>query len=40
MKKRLSMILGAIALMATGAASMGCIWMLIDEPNSNAILKD
>lgn len=40
MKKRLSMILGAVALMATGAASMGCIWMLIDEPNSIAALKD
>lgn len=40
MKKRLSMILGAIALMATGAASMGCLWWLSDEPESCNILLD
>lgn len=35
MKKRLSMILGAIAMMATGAASLGCIWFIADEPMTN-----
>lgn len=40
MKKRLSMILGAIALMATGAASMGCMWFMSDEPNSLDVFKD
>lgn len=40
MKKRLSMILGAIALMATGAASMGCWWAFIEEPDSCNILND
>ena len=32
MKKRLSMILGAIAFMMTGVASLGCSWWLCDEP--------
>lgn len=40
MKKRLSMILGAIALMATGAASMGCIILLIEEPDSCGLFND
>ncbi len=40
MKKRLSMLLGAIAMLATGAASLGCIWFMVDEPNSINILKD
>ena len=40
MKKRLSMLLGSIAMLATGAASMGCFWIVIDEPNSVGILKD
>lgn len=40
MKKRLSMILGAIAMMATGAASLGCMWFMVDEPCSNDIFKD
>ncbi len=35
MKKRLSMLLGAIAMLATGAASMGCPWFLCDEPDNN-----
>ena len=39
MKKRLSMLLAAVAMLATGAASMGCIWVLIDEPNSCDVLK-
>ncbi len=40
MKKRLSMILGAVALMATGAASLGCWWVFADEPNSCEIFND
>ncbi len=40
MKKRLSMILGAIALLATSSASMGCIWILADEPNATRIFND
>lgn len=34
MKKRLASVLAAIAVMATGAASIGCIWFFIDEPNA------
>jgi len=40
MKKRLSMLLGAIAMLATGAASMGCMWWIVEEPNSVGVFKD
>ena len=40
MKKRLASILADIAIMATGAASMGCSWWLLDEPNANNLLED
>ena len=40
MKKRLSMILGAVALMSTGAASLGCPWWWVEEPNSLDVFKD
>lgn len=40
MKKRIAAFVSAIALLATGAASMGCIWMLIDEPNNIKAIKD
>lgn len=40
MKKRVAAFVSAIALLATGAASMGCIWLLADEPNSIKAIKD
>ncbi len=40
MKKRLSMLLAAVAMLATGAASLGCWWWTVDEPDSFGILKD
>lgn len=40
MKKRLSMLLAAIAMLATGAASVGCVWWFHDEPNSLNIFFD
>lgn len=40
MKKRLSIWLGAIAMLATGAASLGCIWFMADEPSAIDFLKD
>lgn len=40
MKKRLSMILGAIAMMATGASSLGCLYWTVDEPNSIGLFRD
>ena len=32
--KRIAAFVSAIALLATGAASMGCAWLLIDEPKT------
>lgn len=40
MKKRLAAIVSAIALMVTGAASMGCFWVLADEPKSLKSFED
>lgn len=40
MKKKLAGVLGAVAMMLTGAASMGCIFLLMDEPTSPASLRD
>lgn len=40
MKKRLASILAAVALLATGAASMGCMWWMSDEPNSCGLFND
>lgn len=40
MKKRLASILAAIVLAATGAASLGCFWLMTDEPNSCGLFND
>lgn len=40
MKRRLSKILAAVAMLATGAASMGCLIWVIEEPNSIGVFKD
>lgn len=40
MKKRLSMLLGAIAMLATGAASLGCMWWIVEEPSSVGVFND
>ncbi len=40
MKKRIAALVSAIALLATSAASMGCVWMLFDEPNNIKSIKD
>lgn len=34
MKKRLSYVLAAVAMLATSAASMGCAWLWADEPKA------
>lgn len=34
MKKLLSCALAAIALVASTAASVGCMWVIIDEPKA------
>ena len=40
MKKTFARLLAAVAVLATGAASMGCIWVLLDEPNSSKVNFD
>lgn len=40
MKKRIAALVSAIALMVTGAASMGCMIFLIDEPKALKSFKD
>lgn len=32
MKKKIAYLIAMVAMMATGAASMGCMWALFDEP--------
>lgn len=40
MKKRVATFIGAIALLATGAASMGCMFFFTDEPNTLKSFND
>ena len=40
MKKRLASILAAVALLATTAARLGCLWLVADEPNSCGLFND
>ncbi len=40
MKKRLSRLLMAVAMLATGAASLGCEWWIFDEPEAQDIFLD
>lgn len=40
LKKRIAAFISAIALLATGAASMGCIWAFADEPNTTPSFND
>lgn len=40
MKKKIAAFVSAIALLATGAASMGCMWILTDEPKALKSFND
>lgn len=40
MKKKLSYLLTAVALLASGAASMGCMMILVDEPTAPKAIID
>lgn len=40
MKKRIAGFIGALALMLTGAASMGCVILFMDEPAALKSLRD
>lgn len=33
-KKKLAGVLAAVAMLATGAASTGCLWIVMDEPKA------
>ena len=34
MKKKIAYLIAMLAMMATGAASMGCVWAAVDEPKA------
>ncbi len=34
MKKKIAGVLAAIAMLATGVASTGCLWLVMDEPKT------
>lgn len=38
--KYLSKVLAAVAVLATGAASMGCLWYVFDEPKAPKSMCD
>ena len=40
MKKRLSQLLMAVAMFATGATSVGCFWVVLEEPDSLDLFKE
>lgn len=40
MKKLFAYLLAAVAMLATGAASTGCLWILVDEPEAMESLCD
>lgn len=40
MKKYFAYVLAAVAMLATGSASMGCFWILMDEPKAIDSLCD
>ncbi len=40
MKRKIAYLITIVAMMATGAASLGCFWALIDEPKAFKALWD
>ena len=38
--KRLAGVIAAVAMLATGAASMGCVWFVLDEPKADGLFRD
>lgn len=38
--KKVAAFVGALALLATSAASMGCAWVLFDEPTTSKSFND
>ncbi len=40
MKRKIAYVIATIAMMATGAASMGCWWVVVDEPKAPRFMCD
>lgn len=40
MKRKIAYLIAAIAMLATGAASMGCSWWVFDEPKAPCFMCD
>lgn len=40
MLKKIASVIAAVALMATGAASLGCFFFMSDEPKSCGLFND
>lgn len=38
--KKLAGIFAAVAMLATASASMGCMWILMDEPKAHNLFND
>ena len=38
--KTLAKVLAAVAMAATGAASLGCLWLIVDEPKAIKSFND
>ena len=38
--KKLAGLFAAVAMLATASASLGCFWVLLDEPCSNDLFVD
>lgn len=38
--KKIAALVAAVAMMATSAASMGCYWLLLDEPKALKSFED
>lgn len=34
MKRKIAYLLAFVAMLATGAASTGCVWVTVDEPKA------
>lgn len=40
MKKKIAYLIAMVAMLATGAASMGCSWWMVDEPKAPRFMCD
>lgn len=40
MKRKIAYFVAAIAMMATGASCVGCMWVIVDEPKALRAMCD